>query len=119
LDLYETAFPPNERILGSSIFKNRSDNHNDPVLGPYITAIFKGKNQFIGMSMLELPTDKPVSVLWYVVVTPDQRSRGWGSKIYRGILSQINPDIYKALVFEVAGSIFGPTLQKTGALALE
>jgi ribosomal protein S18 acetylase RimI-like enzyme len=101
LDLYETAFPPNERILVSSILKRISDNHNAPAKGIYTAAILNQDNQFIGMSMVELPAGKPVGILWYVAVTPGQRSRGWGSKIYRGIVSQINPEIYKALVFEV------------------
>jgi len=51
--------------------------------------------------MYQLPVDKPVGVLWYVAVVPSQRSKGWGSKVYEGILSHINPKIHKALVFEV------------------
>jgi ribosomal protein S18 acetylase RimI-like enzyme len=101
LDLYETAFPPKERILVSSILKDLSTSKNDLVPEMHYIAILDGNNQFIGMAMYQLPSEKPVAVLWYVAVTPDQRSQGWGSKIYKGILSRINPEIYKALVFEV------------------
>jgi ribosomal protein S18 acetylase RimI-like enzyme len=98
LDLYETAFPPNEKILVSTILKSLRNRQNR---GTHMDAILNGNGLFIGMAMYELPSIHPVAVLWYIAVMPDQRSQGWGSKIYHGILSQINPDIYKALVFEV------------------
>ena len=98
LDLYETAFPANERILLSTILKSIKEQENQ---GTHLEAILDGNGQFIGMTMYELPSDKPAAVLWYLAVTPEQRSSGWGSIIYKGILSKIDPEIYQALVFEV------------------
>jgi len=101
LDLYETAFPPNEKILISSLLKEIRGNNSDETREIHIVAILDKEDLFIGMAMYQLPVDKPVGVLWYVAVVPSQRSKGWGSKVYEGILSHINPKIHKALVFEV------------------
>ena len=99
LDLFETAFPPNEKILVSTILKilwNKVENE-----GNHLAAILDENQKFIGMAMYQLPPDKPVGVLWYVAVVPGQRSKGWGSVIYKKILTQLDPQIYKGLVFEV------------------
>jgi ribosomal protein S18 acetylase RimI-like enzyme len=101
LDLYETAFPPNERILVSEILRSFGNPKNDKYRDTHMDAILDGNGLFIGMAMYQLPSDNPAAVLWYIAVKADQRSQGWGSKIYDGILSQINPEIYKALVYEV------------------
>ena len=101
LDLFETAFPPNEKILVSAILNILRNKSKGEAQGMKIVAILDENDKFISMAMYQLPPDKPVGVLWYVAVLPDQRSKGWGSKIYNGILSQINPKIHKALVFEV------------------
>lgn len=100
LDLYETAFPPNEKILVSSIIKIISDK-SDNTQEMHIIAGLDEDEKFICMAMYQLPTNKPVGVLWYMAVAPDQRGKGWGSKTYQGILSQLNPNVHKALVFEV------------------
>jgi hypothetical protein len=101
LDLYETAFPPNEKILVSVILGFLRDPNKAKAEGINITGILDSSAHFIAMAMYQLPPDKPVAVLWYVAVLADQRSKGWGSEIYKSLLSQIDPGKYQALVFEV------------------
>ena len=101
LDLYETAFPPHEKILVSSILRILRNKRQSEEEGMNIVAILDGKDKFIGMAMYQLPPDKLVGVLWYIAVIPDQQNKGWGSNIYNGVLAKINPKTHKALVFEV------------------
>lgn len=101
LDLFETAFPPHEKILVSTILNILQNKDDGKHHGTKIVAILDENDKFIAMAMYQLPSDGPVGVLWYVAVVPDQRSQGWGSKIYNGILSQMNPKIHQALVYEV------------------
>jgi len=101
LDLYETAFPPTERVLISTILENLGNQKFNKERDMHIDAIMVKNNLFIGIAMYELPLDKPVAILWYVAVDPEQRSKGWGSLIYHQLLSKLDPKVITGLFFEV------------------
>jgi GNAT superfamily N-acetyltransferase len=101
LDLYETAFPANERILISDILKILQNQESTDNPGTHISAILDNCEKFIGMAMYQLPPTGPAGILWYMAVVDDQRGRGLGSQFYNFILSKLDPEIYKAMIFEV------------------
>jgi ribosomal protein S18 acetylase RimI-like enzyme len=115
LDLYETAFPPHEKMLVSAHLQalkaKAGGDAPEHVFLAAVAATGTGAGQFAGLARYELiPTGRVVS-LWYLAVNPALRSQGLGSQIYREILQRIEPGAYRAMLFEVEI----PELQEKGA----
>jgi ribosomal protein S18 acetylase RimI-like enzyme len=89
LDLYETAFPPDERVLVSFILKVLKDKALGQAQQYHLLAALDAKT-LIGMAMYELFLSSCVALLWCLAIAPDERSRGWGGQLYEKILEQLN-----------------------------
>ena len=114
LDLYETAFPPHEKMLVSAHLRALKAKANGSAPEQIFLAAVADTGveagQFAGLARYELmPPDQVVS-LWYLAVNPALRSQGLGSQIYREILHRIEPGAYRAMLFEVEI----PELQEMG-----
>jgi len=99
LDLYETAFPPNERVLVSFILKVLKDKPLGQAQQYHLLAALDAKT-LIGMAMVELFPACHAALLWCLAITPNERSRGWGGKLYQEILRQLSRT-NAAMLFEV------------------
>jgi GNAT superfamily N-acetyltransferase len=100
LDLYETAFPPGERVLVSLLLdllksKMRGFNQERQLL----TASDE-KHELVGMAMYELVCEAETAMLRYMAITADQRNLGLGTSLYQEVLRRIEP-VAKALLVEV------------------
>jgi ribosomal protein S18 acetylase RimI-like enzyme len=100
LDLYETAFPPNERMLVSTVLKTlkKKPGKNGP--SQHLVALLDGEN-FVGMMMYETHPADNLALLWYLAIHPDLRSKGLGSTAYQQFVHSLDPALYKAIFYEV------------------
>jgi GNAT superfamily N-acetyltransferase len=101
LDLYETSFPPSERILVSAFLNILKEKSQGLATGLHLIAVIDSQDRLVGMLLYELNPDAAAALLWYIAVSPDVRGKGIGARVYRKILEDIDPVIYKALLFEV------------------
>jgi GNAT superfamily N-acetyltransferase len=101
LDLYETAFPPQERILISSILHILSTPTVEEKARTHLLAVLNMTGELVGLAMFSVSTQQPIAFLWYLAVNHKLRSQGIGSRIYQEILRQIRLLNLKALIFEV------------------
>ncbi len=95
LDLYETAFPPAERMLVSfyvRLLKERWPNH-------HLLAIQRG-GVFVGLAHYVLIPQHKLAWLWMFAVTPEARNHGVGTAIYGEIVRRL-PAGTVAMLIEV------------------
>jgi hypothetical protein len=101
LDLYETTFPPNEKVLVSHfIHLLKAKKAGKPAEEMMLAAVNSAQELF-GMAYYALMPEKETAVLWYLATWPEQRNRGLGGSIYEHLVSQIDPSRYQGLVIEV------------------
>lgn len=101
LDLYETAFPPPERMLVSFILDVIGKRKRGEPADTQLWAVLDPTDALVGTVMFSLHPQVEVAFLWYLAVDPQRRSQGLGARIYQKIIQQIQPAGLKALVFEV------------------
>ncbi|MBN1903413.1 GNAT family N-acetyltransferase [Candidatus Sumerlaeota bacterium] len=103
LDLYEKAFPPEEKVLVSlflSKLKKRADLQSPPN-ECFLSAIDKEKN-LLCISFFSISPKNQVAFLWYLAVQENLRNKGIGSLAYRETISRCQRhDNLKAAIFEV------------------
>ena len=101
LDLYETAFPANERVLVSTFFRMLKDRAAGQAERCHFLATMDGAGKLVGMAWYELHPAIQAAVLWYIAVLPQARGQGMGSWLYRQVIACADPAAYAAWVFEV------------------
>jgi GNAT superfamily N-acetyltransferase len=97
LDLYETAFPPREKILVSTLLKILQQGSD----GTRLAALLDETEQFAGMMMYQVSQEHRLALLWYFAILPDLRSKGLGGIAYRQLIQNLDPATCKGLFFEV------------------
>ena len=101
LDLYETSFPPNEKVLVSNhlaILQARAANQAQ---SDHLLAALDGSGRLQGMARCQLFPEGSFAILWYIATWPAVRNQGFGGQFYDHILSQIDPSAFKAMLLEV------------------
>jgi GNAT superfamily N-acetyltransferase len=101
LDLWETAFPPNERMLvsfyiGLLAAKGRGEQGQYHPL-----AVASAEGQLLGMAFYKDDPGIGIACLWYLATVPAARNHGLGAWTYREILRRIRATGLRAMVFEV------------------
>ena len=98
LELYESAFPPTERVpvavlLG--ILKHKTEDF-------HMLAALDEEDAFAGLAFYILPKEAGgrAGFLWYLATRPDLRGQGLGAWMYRGILARL-PRAVEALYFDI------------------
>jgi GNAT superfamily N-acetyltransferase len=101
LDLYETAFPANERGLISeqlSLLKAKMRGDGRDV---FMLAAVNAQQEPLGIIEYELNEALSAALLWYNAVNPQYRGQGLGSAIYRKLISRLDAAGIKTFIFEV------------------
>ena len=102
LDLYETSFPPNEKMLVSDILKildkNNANNVNDST---HLIALIDTNKNCIGMMLYYTQKTNKTAWLWYMAINPKVQSKGLGTYLYQELVKLLNTYKYKALFLEV------------------
>lgn len=101
LDLYETAFPPNEKLLVSNHLQLIKDKMQGQARDDFLLAAVDKARELVGIMRYELSLEHRVAYLWYLAVLPQKRGKGLGARLYRQLISRLDRSIFRALVFEV------------------
>jgi GNAT superfamily N-acetyltransferase len=88
LDLYETAFPPPERMLVSfylQLLREKRDGlHSDH----HLLAVQR-EDVFVGLVHYVVVAEHRLAWLWMFAVTPEARNQGVGAAIYADIVRRL------------------------------
>lgn len=117
LDLYEMAFPPEERVLVSEFLKLLKRKAADRDADAHMVAALDARDEFVGMMRFDINKDTRLAYLWYLAVAANARNRGLGGVIHEHVLNKAREAGAKAALFEVEApeSFEDPHLQETAA----
>lgn len=102
LTLYETTFPPEERMLIAQLlamFAPHQKATADKASTTRMVAILNDQDSVVGLLLYDLGV--PVSALWYLAIEASQRGQGLGSRAYHHVLGEMASHGGEVLVFEV------------------
>lgn len=100
LDLYETSFPLNERLLVSSFLHLLEKKEQGQEEGVSLSALLDEEKRLVGMAAYQILAQPPVGFLWYIAVSPALRGRGLGTAYYQAIVERVF-QAADVLLFEV------------------
>jgi GNAT superfamily N-acetyltransferase len=101
LDLYETSFPPNEKVLVSNHLEVLHARANGGANNDFLLACLDMVGKLRGMARYQLFPDSAFAILWYLATWPDARNQGIGGLFYDHLLSRLDPAACKAMLLEV------------------
>lgn len=101
LDLYETAFPANEKVLVSHFLELLKMKGNAKATWDFMLAGVDPSHKLAGLACYQLMPAVGAAVLWYLAIQPDGRNRGLGGEFYDHVVDQIDKSLYQALLLEV------------------
>jgi GNAT superfamily N-acetyltransferase len=108
LDLYENAFPQEERIHVSYILQIlRAVEEGRPVSEQLLAAL-NGGGSLQGLIFTNHSTALRSMALYYFAVVPEQRSRGLGAQVYQEVLQRCRDANCRMLVFDLEDPEFCP-----------
>ncbi len=104
LDLYETGFPPGERVLVSHLLELLHPQTRGAHRGSHLLAAVDDSdpsgNPFLGLIFDYEPVGSAAAFLWYFAVVPDRRGQGLGAQIYQCLLSRLDAQV-RALFYDL------------------
>lgn len=101
LDLYETAFPPEEKLLVSTFLQILKDKSEGYEKNHSLLAALNMADEFMGMALVDDLEEYRLFFLEYFAVSPERRGMGAGTEFYREILRRFELSGAKALIIEV------------------
>jgi ribosomal protein S18 acetylase RimI-like enzyme len=101
LDLYETSFPPEEKVLVSSFLQLLKDKAKGEYPDSHMQAVLDDEGRFVALLRFDLINDPGATYLWYIAVHPDARSGGIGSACFQEVVRRATEAGLRAVVFEV------------------
>ncbi len=101
LDLFEISFPPNEKLLFSTLVRMLKNKSLGDAERMHMAVIQNEAGRTVGMTLYQLQPEKALAALWYLATHPSERGKGLGARIYQQIVGQLDPALYKALILEV------------------
>ena len=85
LDLYETAFPPEERVFTSLLL----GGVKTPGKYHMLAAVDESRN-LAGMAFYSEEIEAKAAFLWYLAISPALRNHGIGAWLYRAVLQRLD-----------------------------
>jgi len=116
LDLYETAFPPAQKVLVSHfvrLLKEWAAGHDD---GQRLLAA-QDADGFAGLAFYHLLPKAALAHLWYLAIVSERRGQGLGAALYCEIVARVQRAGARVLFLEVEDPAQATTAQQA-ALAL-
>lgn len=101
LDLYETSFPFNERLLISHFWRLLQAKEKGEASSVSLSALVERSNTLIGMAAWQYLPQLRLAYLWYLAIQPEARNRGLGAHYYHAILAQAFTKGADLALFEV------------------
>ena len=100
LDLYETSFPPEEKVLVSEFIDLLEEKAKGARPNSHIQAALQN-DRFVALLRYDLGKEPGIAYLWYIAVHPDARSGGIGSACFNEVVGRAQEAQLRAVVFEV------------------
>lgn len=101
LDLYETSFPPEEKILVSSFLWILKEKAKGTRADSHIQAVLDEQNTVVAALRYDLGKELGIAYGWYIAVHPDARNRGIGAECFNEVIRRASEVGLRAFVFEV------------------
>jgi GNAT superfamily N-acetyltransferase len=101
LNLYETAFPPEERILVSTFIRLLQTCKRKEQRSVELLAAVDGERHLVGLAFYEFQLNVNWVTLWYIAIDAAQRSQGYGSQVYQEIVRRSKGEDCDGILFEV------------------
>jgi GNAT superfamily N-acetyltransferase len=101
LDLYETLFPANERMLVSYYLAILRAKMGGEANHDHLLAAVDENNRFLGLMHFLTVPETQGACLWYLGVRPDLHSQGLGSRMFHELCQTLRAGHVQALLFEV------------------
>ncbi len=101
IELYETAFPPEERILVSRFLDLLKAKGRGEYPDSHMQAALDEDGEFAALLRFDLIREREAAYLWYLAVHPEARNGGVGSQCFAYVLDRAVEAGMKALVWEV------------------
>lgn len=101
LDLYEIAFPPEERVPVSWFLRLIGDKRQGASPNSHIQAVLDGSGCFVGLLRYDLCDQPGVAYLWYIAIVPEARGAGIGAACFNEVVRRASEAGLRAVLFEV------------------
>ena len=101
LDLYETAFPPEEKILVSGFFRFLNPDIKEDGVESRLIAALDERGEFAGLMFYRTKPEIYAFALWYLATLPALRGSGVGAGCYDEVVRRAKESGAKFVVFEV------------------
>lgn len=88
LDLYQASFPLTEQVQISSLNRMLRAGPDIPSSSHFLVAL-EVTGETAALALYDDDAGGGSAALWYIAVTPDRRSRGLGTEVYREIRRRI------------------------------
>jgi GNAT superfamily N-acetyltransferase len=100
MELYELAFPPNERLLISDMLEIARAQAQDGPHTEYLLSALAG-GEFAGLVHYETFPQLGLAGLWGLATRPAIRGQGLGAAIYDALWQRLRADGCRGLILEV------------------
>ena len=101
IDLYETAFPPEERMPVAWFLRLIGERRHGLAPNSYIQAVLDESGSFVGLLRYDLCDQPPVAYLWYIAIAPEARGAGLGAACFNEVVRRAGESGLRAVIFEV------------------
>jgi ribosomal protein S18 acetylase RimI-like enzyme len=101
LDLYETSFPPEEKMLVSSFLLMLKEKSRGEWEHCHMMAELDSDGKLVGIARFDALVETGAAYLWYLAVAPETRGLGLGSALHEETLRRCREAGAKAAVMEV------------------
>ena len=89
LDLYETAFPPQERVVVSTFLGFLHERAGGGSEHRHMLCLLDKSGGLVGIAFYTDSLECPASFLWYLATVPAIRGKGAGAFFFNAILSRL------------------------------
>lgn len=101
LDLYETSFPPEEKVLVSSFLQFLKEKANGEYPDSHMQAVLDEDARVVAAIRFDIVREAGATYFWYMAVDPSVRNRGIGSACFNEVVRQATEGGTRAMVLEV------------------
>jgi len=100
LDLYETSFPPEEKVLVSEFIELLKEKAKGTRPNSHIQAALQN-DRFVALLRYDLGKEPGIAYLWYLAVHPDARNTGVGAACFDEVVRCAQEAGMRGVAFEV------------------
>lgn len=101
VELYETSFPPEERILVSRFLSLLKEKSEGKWPESFVQAATDDEGKFCALLRFDLIREREAAYFWYLAVHPEARNGGIGAECFAHVLKRATEAGMRALLWEV------------------